>query len=227
MHKFKVRDQRRRWKRSWPFPDHNSTLKSRMATKSWTSILHVRCCFSMSCVKFQGQTGQNARFDPNWAFPVWLSRSSVQCWRSQGAKHLPICPQFSHSRLLGRSHLSSNPSDLRVCCSLCVSETISENVVSLFLGLTAYRYPLYCLHARDHRGHGTPLAYFILSSESTEILAQCLSALKQHAASHGILFEPRWIFTVLIIAIFNTWAWSWPLSSSTSSPFEWKLETIE
>ena len=41
-----------------------------MMHKAWSSIGEVPYCFSRSCVKFQGHTGQKiADFDPNWAFP--------------------------------------------------------------------------------------------------------------------------------------------------------------
>ena len=40
-----------------------------MMHKAWSSIGEVSYCFSRSCVKFQGYTGQKiADFDPNWAF---------------------------------------------------------------------------------------------------------------------------------------------------------------
>ena len=41
-----------------------------MMHKAWSSIVEVTYCFSRSCVKFQGHTGQKmAVFDPNRAFP--------------------------------------------------------------------------------------------------------------------------------------------------------------
>ena len=41
-----------------------------MMHKAWSSIGEVTYCFSRSCVKFQGHTGQKiAVFDPNRAFP--------------------------------------------------------------------------------------------------------------------------------------------------------------
>jgi hypothetical protein len=61
-----------------------------------------------------------------------------------------------------------------------------------FTGVTAYGYALYCLIARDERGHGTPLAYLITSEDSTAIVAIFLQKLKASAEQHGTVFEPRY-----------------------------------
>ena len=44
-----------------------------MMHKAWCSKEEVPYCFPRSSIKFQGHTGQNINFDPNWAFPNFNS----------------------------------------------------------------------------------------------------------------------------------------------------------
>ena len=65
-------------------------------------------------------------------------------------------------------------------------------ILSLFIaGMTAYGYAFYCLLARDDRGHGTPLAYTILSSDTSSSLATALRHLVSNAEQSNITFSPR------------------------------------
>lgn len=73
-------------------------------------------------------------------------------------------------------------------------QAYGENMVFMdasYKGLTAYRYAVYCIHGKDARGHGTPLAYFIVSDENENVISKCLQALKDNALLHGFHFAPR------------------------------------
>ena len=65
-------------------------------------------------------------------------------------------------------------------------------MLSIDLDLTCYGYGVYVVIARDANGKGTPVAYFIVSEDTTDVLVTCLSKLKQHAQEKGVIFSPRY-----------------------------------
>ena len=104
-----------------------------MMHKAWSSIGEVPYCFSRSCVKFQGHTGQKiADFDPNWAFPDYnFSLNSLMalkwCTTLCGIEEVLYC--FSKSSIKFQGHtgqknhqfwpqLSVSPMDLKWCTKL-------------------------------------------------------------------------------------------------------------
>lgn len=62
-----------------------------------------------------------------------------------------------------------------------------------FSGLTAYGYAFYCILGRDERGHGSPLAYIITSSDTSYVLRTCLETLIETAETNNFLFQPRYV----------------------------------
>ena len=81
-----------------------------------------------------------------------------------------------------------------------------ENIIIMwffwfFSGMTAYGYAFYCMLARDDRGHGTPLAYFILSSDTAHCLSLAMREVVANAKRHGIIFSPRCFILYFITSI--------------------------
>ena len=94
-----------------------------MMHKAWSSIGEVPYCFSRTCVKFQGHTGQKiADFDPNWAFPDYnFSLNSPMalkwCTTLCGIEQVLYC--FSKSSIKFQGHTGQKNhqfwSQLSVC----------------------------------------------------------------------------------------------------------------
>ena len=113
-----------------------------MMHKAWSSIGEVTYCFSRSCVKFQGHTGQKiAVFDPNRAFPDYnfslnspmalkwcttlfgieevlycFSKSSIEFQGHTGQKKSPILTQIERFRTVTQGLTSQM--DLKRCTKL-------------------------------------------------------------------------------------------------------------
>ena len=67
----------------------------------------------------------------------------------------------------------------------------SSLLFKIFVGLPEHGYAVHCLLVKDEWGEALPIAFFVTSSITHNILVTCLTALKNNAAEKNIKFEPR------------------------------------